>query len=106
LLINHFIINSDRNPSPINVFINQIIILLFCLVSVVNLIIAYIVTQQMTPVFVGVALNNILAVIMQCNTIVCIETKLDAYRIKRTEAGWTDEKGYPEDYDRTHNYGM
>jgi len=35
---------------------------------------------------------------------VCVESRLDAYRLDRETAGWSEEKGYPEGYDRTKNY--
>jgi len=35
-------------------------------------------------------------------TIVCVESHLDAYRIDREAAGWTEEAGYPEGY--VHEY--
>jgi len=34
--------------------------------------------------------------------IVCVESRLDAYRLDREEAGWTEEKGYPEGYVHEH----
>jgi len=34
--------------------------------------------------------------------IVCVESRLDAYRLDREAAGWTEEKGYPEGY--VHEY--
>jgi len=35
-------------------------------------------------------------------TIVCVESRLDAYRLDREAAGWTEEAGYPEGY--VHEY--
>jgi len=34
--------------------------------------------------------------------VVCVESRLDAYRLDREAAGWTEEKGYPEGY--VHEY--
>ncbi len=97
LFINHFIINSDHHSSPINILINQILVVLFSVCSIVS-----------APFQVYVLSGNTLEIIegitwqLGVSTLVLLiasyESKLDAYRLDREAAGWTEEAGYPKGY--------
>ena len=104
-LVNHFIINSDRYPRPHNVMVNQIAVSLIFVLELVLMIRAFAVNIGLTGAVVFGYIASFLGVTLMLAFMCCIETKLDAYRIRRTDAGWTEETGYPEGYDRTANYG-
>jgi len=101
LTVNHFVINRTHKSSPMNVYINQIsagvLILISGIVwSVLGLL------QNPNGV---VAFTNIMSLFGYSGkiaAIVCVESRLDAYRLDREAAGWTEEKGYPEGY--VHEY--
>jgi len=97
LFINHFMINESRNPSPSKVRFNQVLVLLLA-VDLIVLSIASISGQ--TGGGVVACIINIFAYPCMAASIVCVESRLDAYRIDREAAGWTAEKGYPEGYQR------
>lgn len=50
----------------------------------------------------GISVVNIVTLLAVCGVIVCVESRLDAYRLNREKAGWTEETGYPEGY--RHEY--
>jgi len=41
---------------------------------------------------------TIVSTVIIAAVIVCVESRLDAYRLDREAAGWTEEQGYPEGY--------
>jgi len=100
LFSNHFIINKEHHSKPLNIHINQFLVLIIGAV--------YIIWDVIW------AINypdgaNIFGAIVECVhcigvtvTVVCVESRLDAYRLDREAAGWTEEKGYPEGY--VHEY--
>lgn len=96
LFINHFIINSDHHSSPRMIYINQILaiaIILFNAFWNFRGICVYPNWQNIvTSILDAFAYGGVLCII------VCVESRLDAYRIDRETAGWTEEKGYPEGY--------
>jgi len=100
MFINHFIINSDRNSRKINILINQILALLLGVFNLFwNIMWVSVVADTLhavSSVVSGIGCACISAVI------VCVESRLDAYRLDRETAGWTEEKGYPKDY--VHEY--
>ncbi len=100
IFINHFVINSNRSASPVNIMLNKIALTLYAIVSIV--------WSVLDAVYFGgalyIVLSFICAVSIPCiiAVIVCVESRLDAYRLDREEAGWTEETGYPEGY--VHEY--
>ncbi len=99
LMAEHFSINGRHQQSPKGVHANQVLAILI----VVNAVVWNIVR----PTTIN-AVFSILEIVVACSTVgsvVCIESKLDSFRAERENAGWTEEKGYPEEYDRTKNYG-
>jgi len=100
LLINHFVINSDHHSSPVMVRINQILGILL----VVNEIIwaGNLVITMYSTFILALQIANVIGCIGMVLSIICVESRLDAYRIDREVAGWTEEKGYPEGY--VHEY--
>ena len=109
LFINHFIINSDHHSNPVMIKINQIIaILLIINNTVLSLgMIKYgfpvsstdPATSSTQYIFHIVCLIiDVIGFIGMTSVVVCVESQLDAYRIDREAAGWTEEGGYPKGY--------
>ncbi len=101
LFVNHFIINSDRHSRPINIFINQWLVILFSVFSIIS-------APFQVIVLAGQGLDIIEGITWQLGVaalaflVASYESRLDAYRIDREAAGWTEEAGYPEGY--VHGY--
>ncbi len=100
LLVNHYIINSDHHSNSAMVRVNQIILILL----VINQVIwsAYFVISEFSVLVLINGLCNVLGYVGLSSIVVCVESRLDAYRLDREAAGWTEEKGYPENY--VHQY--
>lgn len=96
LFINHFIINSDHLANPLNVVANQVVtaLLALCYVlwCVLRLPTAVNLPEKLSILSFAIAFPCVVA------SIVCIESRLDAYRLDREDAGWTQAAGYPKDY--------
>ena len=101
IFVNHFIINKEHHSMPINIRINQIVLVVWCLVCIA--------WDAVWAFSFPLGKDTFGAVVECCYcigafvSIVCIETRLDAYRIEREKAGWTEEKGYPEGYIHAHD---
>ena len=106
LVINHFILNSSRRSNPLHVKISQITLLLLLIAVIVGyLIYLFVPSLDMIGATASDYIVNIvegLNYVCVYAVIVCIESRLDAYRIDRENAGWTEEEGYPEGY--IHEY--
>jgi len=100
IFINHFIINADHKASPSMVKLNQILVVLLFINDAV-LEISWFAANPTSFCFV-VSVANIIGFLGMSTSIVCVESRLDAYRLDREKAGWTEEKGYPEGY--VHEY--
>jgi len=100
LFVNHFIINSDHHANPKMIFMNQILVGLLFLADAVWLI-SWGVSLHSAVMWVTVVLDVIGSLGMTA-IIVCVESRLDAYRLNREAAGWTEKMGYPEGY--VHEY--
>ncbi len=96
LFINHFIINSDHHSSSKNVTLNQVIVILLAVLNTVRVI--YLMTFLPGTLSVIRFACDIIGYIGMTAIVVCVESRLDAYRLDREAAGWTEEKGYPENY--------
>lgn len=97
LLVNHFVISSSRRSSPKNVYVNQIACCLLMLFpgfiwGIAGIVFDSSVTSVLTQIVEILAFSGMVA------AIVCVESRLDAYRLDREAAGWTEEDGYPEGY--------
>jgi len=96
----HFLINSKHTPSEGKTK-------LFRLITVMIVIIQIIWAFQLIKLY-SILLGAVIVVVLVagyiCMVLVinCVETRLDIYRQDRSEAGWTEEKGYPEGY--VHEY--
>jgi len=100
LFLNHLVINSSRQASPSSIRTNQSCALLFAVTY-------FVWVALWVPMAVnglGRVLYAVFAVSVLCTllTVVCVESRLDAYRLDREAAGWTEEAGYPEGY--VHEY--
>lgn len=96
LCVNHFVINSDHHSRSANIYINQI--LLFAQ-FVLYIIMASRWISGMTGIILFLYMMGIPVTAFGVTaSIVCVESRLDAYRIDRETAGWTEESGYPEGY--------
>jgi len=100
LFINHFVINSNRKASPVMITINQIVILLLTVNNTVWGVTWIIAFPNAITFFSSIAV--IIGFAGMASVIVCVESRLDAYRLDREAAGWTEEKGYPKGY--VHEY--
>ncbi len=96
LFISHFVINSTRHPSPASVKLNQILAFLLAAADLAWYIVWI---PHETAILTSVA-DCVYGISFACLTaaIVCVESRLDAYRLDRENAGWTEEMGYPEEY--------
>jgi len=101
MFVNHFIINSDRKASPSMIKINQI---LWAMLFVINTAgdIMWTAASPEVPYIIIAFIIDIIGFAGMSAVVVCIESRLDAYRLDREAAGWTEEKGYPEGY--VHEY--
>ncbi len=100
LFINHFIINADRQPSPRLIRISQILSILLFLNNTVSEFLWL--ASVPDPLYYVLGIADILGFLGMTASVVCVESRLDAYRLDRESAGWTEEKGYPEGY--VHEY--
>jgi len=100
LFVDHAIINSDRRSSAKYIRANQVI----CGLILVCELLACALSQPMYDSVLATISNIAGAIGFACVviTVVCVESRLDAYRINREQAGWSEEKGYPEGY--VHEY--
>jgi len=100
IFIVHFIINSDRHSRPVYVFVNQIASILL-VIEYTMWMCGYIPHYQSAVATVSLIITSI-AFAGFMYLIVSVESRLDAYRLDREAAGWTEEAGYPEGY--VHEY--
>jgi len=100
LFINHFIINADHKASPAMIIMNQILLILLVINNIVWS--GYFLLGSNSVVEVLMGILDIFGFIGMTSIVVCVESRLDAYRLDREEAGWTEEKGYPEGYVHEH----
>jgi len=100
LLINHFIINSDHHSRSSNIILNQLCALLITVDSVVWAI-GWIpkLDSEISVLFQIITSITVVSIV---SAIVCVESRLDYFRKKREDAGWSEENGYPKDY--VHEY--
>lgn len=100
LCANHFIINSDHNSRSANIRLNQALLFVQSVLYIVMAVnwVSGLSGAILIPYMIGV----FAATFGVTASIVCVETRLDAYRVDREIAGWTEEKGYPEGY--VHQY--
>jgi len=96
LFLNHFVINSDHKARPGNIKLSQWCTLLIAVLTVADTVF----WLQYVSIGLDAILNiaSFIGVICEFATLVCVESRLDAYRLDREKAGWTEEKGYPEGY--------
>jgi len=100
LCVNHFVINSEHHSKSINIRLNQILLFILFVLYVVM---AVVWIKTTTGIINFVYMMGIPVVAFGITAaVVCVESRLDAYRIDREAAGWTEEKGYPEGY--VHEY--
>lgn len=102
LFVNHFIINSDHHSRPMNVFINQLLIIAIAVISILSIPMQVSVLMGQGLCSVGEAITWHTGLAALVILIASYEARLDGYRIAREEAGWTEEAGYPEGY--VHEY--
>jgi len=100
LFIDHLLINSDHHSNAGLIRTNQIFCVIIFICEIISTVSA-LTTIDNTLMKVGYWIG---AISFACVTasIVCVESRLDAYRLDREAAGWTEEAGYPEGY--VHEY--
>jgi len=96
LCVNHFVINADHHSRSANVCLNQVLLfgtfVLFVAIAGAWIIGATGFFAVLYMIGIPVGSFGVTA------AIVCVESRLDAYRIDREAAGWTEETGYPAGY--------
>ncbi len=103
LFTNHFVINSDRKASAKRVKFNQILLVLLAIGLIAYDIYSIAMKgSAISGALVALILLDVVGSIGMTASVVCVESRLDAYRLDRENAGWTEEKGYPENY--VHEY--
>jgi len=100
LFINHISINSVHTSSPKKVLLNQIICVLLAITVFAWDINGLFQCKNAIEVFSVVC--DMVGHPCMIASIVCVESRLDAYRLDREAAGWTEEAGYPKGY--VHEY--
>lgn len=84
IIVVHFLINSDHHSSPILVAANQILLIIYTLLSVVTL---FPVIFLSGSIIIGLgSLLTSFAYVALVSTIICIETRIDAFKAKRDES--------------------
>jgi len=96
IVLNHFVINSDHMSSPLQIAINQIAATVLAINSIIWAITFFNYCSSVIEFILSIA--TALGYCCSILFLVCIESRLDAYRLDREKAGWTEEKGYPEGY--------
>ncbi len=86
----HYRINSDHHSSPRHVFFNQLLLVLLALASVVTELLSFRLESSLVWYVTCVVLA--LSYVFAFGAIACIESKLDAYRIRREQNGWTPDQ--------------
>jgi len=86
LFATHFSINSEHKSRPGSINVNIVFCLIFIFVNVVW----YIVNVRAEGFSVVTLLTSLINIGIVL-TIVCIEAKLDAFRVNREAAGWTEK---------------
>jgi len=100
LCINHFVINSDHHSRNANVRLNQVLLFVMFILFVVMAAVWIVGITGILPIIYMIGIP--VAAFGVTSTVVCVESRLDAYRLDREAAGWTEEAGYPEGY--VHQY--
>jgi len=98
LFFSHLLINSDRHASPGRIRFNQIVVLGYLAIELGWTVIGF--SGSETAFDVLFTVFSVLTYLATAFVIVCVESRLDAYRLDREAAGWTEETGYPEGYVR------
>ncbi len=100
LFISHNLINSDHHSNAGYVSFNQ---LLSVLIAVCEIVFCGFAISGSDSVLITISyICGALGFAGVVAALVCVESRLDAYRLDREAAGWTEEKGYPENY--VHQY--
>lgn len=84
LFINHFVINSEHHSNPRKIKFNQVVIYLIAAVSLAEIVLSIFVYPNDAVIVVEYICRALLAISLLV-MIVCIESKLDAYRIIKEE---------------------
>jgi len=101
LFINHFIINSYRKASPAMIKLSQILWTILFVLNAIGDVMWTLADPDIPYIRIAFVLDVIGFAGMSA-IVICVESRLDAYRLDREAAGWTEEKGYPEGY--VHEY--
>jgi len=100
LCVNHFVINSDHHSKNANIRLNQVLLFVQFVLYIVMA--AKWIAGMSGIILVLYMIGIPVTAFGVTASIVCVESRLDAYRLDREAAGWTEEKGYPEGY--VHEY--
>lgn len=81
LFVNHFIINSDHHSRPVNIFINQLLVIAIAVITIVSLSFPVVWRNDFSVILEAVSwhIGQVVSIMM----IASYESVFDAYRIKR-----------------------
>jgi len=93
--VNHFIINDTHKSSPDKIYHSQVACLIVLIVTIIICALSNsVATSTAQKAFIVLySICYYLAIV----AVVCVESKLDSFRIRREAFGWSEEEGYPEE---------
>ena len=83
----HFLINSEHHSSPFEVGANKFLSIAIAAAYAADMVFTGVCTGKFATIMVCYCLFKIFLMLM----VVCVEAKLDIFRLKREENGWTEE---------------
>ena len=82
LFVNHFIINGDHHSRPVNVFLNQLLVLVIAVISIVSMCFqCFIFNGNFAEILEALSWHTGLAALVLM--IAAYESRFDAYKLKR-----------------------
>jgi len=93
LFLNHLLLGYGHKASPKRVVWNRTIGLLIITSVIIWNIARGSAASQIVETVISIITETVIVLI-----VLCIETRVDAYKLDREAAGWTEETGYPKGY--------
>ena len=97
IFLTHFTINSDHHSNPGMIKLNQVTIMTVLVLYIIQIVISIIIKRPV--VYICAKGFCFLANAALLNTVISIESKLDAYRLNREANGWVDPNPKEQDED-------
>ena len=82
LFVNHFIINGDHHSRPVNIFVNQLLVIILAVISIVSMIFqCFVFNGDFASILEAISWHVGLAALVLM--IAAYESRFDAYKLKR-----------------------